>query len=149
MAAPACMTEGHGPATFIGTFLETGDAVRLCDECVPNFCAAVFERMTGVDMTPALYLASEEGQANPDGPAGSPGEVAYPPDMEPKGNTGSEAPPAAPHDADPTAEHDGIEDPAHRGHTSNGSIAPQEATASVGDRPPDEGPEIEEAGPQV
>lgn len=138
MAAPACMTEGHGPATFIGTFLETGDAVRLCDECMPNFCAAVFERMTGVDMTPALYLASEEGQQNPDGPVGEPGEVAYPPDMEPKGNTGSEAPPSAPHDTDPTVEGDVTVAPARRGRSSRSSSAPPEVDAAdAAESPPE------------
>jgi hypothetical protein len=85
MATVMCMSSdeahtplGPVPATFIGTFIPGGDSIRVCDECMPNFCAAVFERMTGVDMTPALYLASVEGQENPDGAVGHPEEVAAP-----------------------------------------------------------------------
>jgi hypothetical protein len=93
MATPMCISDDGNKATFIGTFLETGDNVRLCDDCMPQFCAAVFERMTGVDMAPAIYLASQEGQASGLEPEGSPGEVAYPPDMEPRGTS----------DVDPTS----------------------------------------------
>lgn len=79
MAMPQCMTEGHGPATFVGTFFPSGDSVRLCDECMPNFCAAVFERMTGVDMAPAILMASEEGAEIREQMKSNPEEVAVPP----------------------------------------------------------------------
>lgn len=69
MATTMCQNHPDKRATFIGTVLEPEIvAVAVCDECMPLFCAAVFEEMTGVDMAPALYLASEEGQANPEGP---------------------------------------------------------------------------------
>lgn len=129
MAGPNCMTEGHGPAKFIGTFMEDGSSVALCDECMPTFCAAVFERMTGVDMTPALYLASVEGDGERQTAPGDPQEVAYPPDMEPKGNTASEAPAAAPADTDPAAV-----DP-----TSADASEPAAQSTGGGDAPEDAG----------
>lgn len=159
MATPMCISEDGNKATFIGTFLETGDNVRLCDECMPNFCAAVFERMTGVDMTPALYLASVEGQENPDGPSGQPEEVAYPPDMEPRstsdvdptgepsgrsaehttaeGAPSSQPPPPAPADTDQAA----AEDPISEGSPTAGVKAPASMNSSSEpgqetDRPP-------------
>jgi hypothetical protein len=104
MAQILCMTEGHGPATFVGTFFPDGSGVRLCDECMPNFCAAVFQRMTGVDMSPALYLASEEGQDGLPDPDGSPEEVAAPSTASP---TGDEAAEVAAQDADEEGAHGG------------------------------------------
>lgn len=100
MAALMCMSNDGHEATFVGTFFPSGDSVRLCDECMPPFCAVVFERMTGVDMAPALFMASDEGQAALLEAEGHPEEVAAPPDMEPKGNTGPEAPGPAPADPD-------------------------------------------------
>jgi len=103
MAALMCATPGHGPATVVVAFTAGGDTVRLCDECLPNFCAAVFEQMTGVDMTPALYLASEEGQADRDALKGDPAEVAYPPMTAAEGAPTDDPPAPAPHDTDPEA----------------------------------------------
>lgn len=132
MATPMCVSEDGNKATFIGTFLESGDNVRLCDECMPNFCAAVFERMTGVDMTPALYLASVEGQENPDGPPGQPGEVAYPPDMEPHGMS----------DVDPTGAVSGptTEITTAEGAPSDGPPAPGPADTDQGAQDPTPAP---------
>lgn len=104
MAQILCMTEGHGAATFVGTFFPSGDGVRLCDECMPNFCAAVFQRMTGVDMSPALYLASEEGQDELPDTEGHPEEVAGTSTPSAPGESTDEPPPPAPHDADMAAD---------------------------------------------
>lgn len=91
--ATMCQNHPDVKATFVGTVLEPDVVnVAVCDECMPLFCAAVFEEMTGVDMSPALYLASEEGQANPDGP---------PQAQSPNGQVEEEPPGLS--DIDPTA----------------------------------------------
>jgi hypothetical protein len=142
MAALMCMTEGHGPAVFVGTFFPSGDSVRVCDECMPLFCAGVFERMTGVDLGPAMaiwHAASEDEAAEVEG---HPEEVAAPPDMEPKGNTGPEAPEPAPHDtdngADPTS--GAVSEPA-----PNGAKAPASVSSRVASSEPESPPIDREA----
>lgn len=131
MANIMCMTEGHGPATFVGTFFPDGSGVRLCDECMPNFCAAVFERMTGVDMSPALYLASEEGQDGLPEPEGNPQEVAAPSTATPPGGSTDEPPPPAPHDADMEAADPTTTSRKDSGDSAGPSAEPGDPTAGI------------------
>lgn len=60
MAAPPCMSDDGNPAVFVGTMLQTGDAVALCDECLVPWAAALLNAMTGVDPTPFLIAISDD-----------------------------------------------------------------------------------------
>jgi hypothetical protein len=54
------MSDDGNPAVFVGTMLETGNAVALCDECLVGWTAALLNLMTGVDPTPFLAAISED-----------------------------------------------------------------------------------------
>lgn len=96
MALPSCMSEDGRQAVFVGTMLQTGDAVALCDECLVMWAAALLSTMTGVDPEPFLRAISQADPAG-DTTAGAP----------------SDEPPApAPADNDPDA------DPSVPGRTS-------------------------------
>ncbi len=84
MAMPQCMSDDGNQAVFVGTMLQTGDAVALCDQCIVPWAAALLNVMTGVDPAPFLAAVSE-----PDPVAG----VA-------EGAPSDEPPPAAPADSD-------------------------------------------------
>lgn len=60
MAAPRCMSDDGNPAVFVGTMLQTGDAVALCDECLVSWSAALLNIMTGIDPTPFLMAVSDD-----------------------------------------------------------------------------------------
>lgn len=87
MAAPPCMSDDGNQAVFVGTMLQTGDAVALCDECLVAWSAALLNAMTGVDPTPFL-------QAISDGPPERP-EPADEPPAEPA-DAGDAGTPATP-----------------------------------------------------
>lgn len=53
------MSGDERPAVFVGTMLETGDAVALCDICLVGWCSALLNVMTGVDPEPFLRAVSE------------------------------------------------------------------------------------------
>ena len=59
MASPACMSDDGRDAVFVGTMLQTGDAVALCDECLVPWSAALLQALTGVDPTPFLRAVSD------------------------------------------------------------------------------------------
>lgn len=99
MAAPPCMSEDGRPAVFVGTMLQTGDAVALCDECLVMWAAALLQAMTGVDPAPFIAAISEGDPAG-DAAAGAPA---------------SEPPAPAPADTDDAS------DPPGNGRTSAGS----------------------------
>jgi hypothetical protein len=63
MAAPQCMSQDGNAAVFIGTFLQTGQPVAVCDECMVPWAAAVLQGMTGVDPAPFLQAISEPDSA--------------------------------------------------------------------------------------
>lgn len=63
MANPACMSGDGKEAVFVGTMLQTGDAVALCDECLVAWSAAVLQAMTGVDPAPFIQAISEPAEA--------------------------------------------------------------------------------------
>jgi hypothetical protein len=54
------MSSDGNSAVFVGTMLETGDAVALCDECMVPWAAALLNAMTGVDPTPFLVAISDD-----------------------------------------------------------------------------------------
>jgi hypothetical protein len=54
------MSEDGRPAVFVGTMLQTGDAVALCDECLVAWSAALLYTMTGVDPEPFLRAISDD-----------------------------------------------------------------------------------------
>ena len=101
MALPSCMSDDGRQAVFVGTMLQTGDAVALCDECLVMWAAALLQAMTGVDPQPFIAAMSEADPAG-DVTAGAP----------------SDEPPApAPADTDPDA------DPPVSGRSQRGSRA--------------------------
>lgn len=58
------------PAVFVGTMLQTGDAVALCDDCLVPWAAALLNAMTGVDPMPFLAAVASDGEdAAPSDPA--------------------------------------------------------------------------------
>lgn len=65
MAPPPCMSSDGRPAVFVGTFLETGDSVALCDECLVPWAAAILAAMTGLDATPFLQAISDDAPPAP------------------------------------------------------------------------------------
>lgn len=82
MAAPQCQSGDGNPAALIGTFLEGGQPVALCNDCLVPWAAALIEGMTGYEMAPVLAAAlADDGEEPGEGsgePAGeeqeSPGE---------------------------------------------------------------------------
>lgn len=100
MAPPSCMTEDGRPAVFVGTFLQTGDAVAVCDDCLVMFAAALLRDMTGLDPAPFLAAISDD-QTDPG--AEAPGQV---PDVTSgalttsEGAPSDEPPPPGPADSD-------------------------------------------------
>lgn len=102
MALPACMSDDGNPAVFVGTMLQTGDSVALCDNCLANWAVAVVSTMTGVDPAPFIAAISEDVPTTAEGAP-------------------TDEPPApAPADTDSEAR---MPDPAS-GLTSNGSAGP-------------------------
>ena len=63
MAAPQCMSGDGQPAVFVGTLLQSGEAVALCDECLVPWAAAMLHAMTGVDPTPFLLAVASDEEA--------------------------------------------------------------------------------------
>jgi len=60
MAGPQCMSGDGNAAVFVGTMLETGDSVELCDVCLVAWAAALLQAMTGVDPEPFLRAISDD-----------------------------------------------------------------------------------------
>lgn len=119
MAAPPCMGEDGRQAVFVGTMLQTGDAVALCDECLVMWASALLQAMTGIDPEPFLRAVSEvsDGQeAERNTPAAEATDTV--PDVS-HGMPSDEPPPPAPHDTDDgerwSAEHATAEEAAAAG----------------------------------
>jgi hypothetical protein len=109
------MSNDGNAAIFIGTFLSSGDAVALCNDCMPAWASAVTSGMLGID--PDLYavaVAAMEKDAEA-ADANDPGDTGAPPAMIETPNTGSSAPAPAPADTDDDTElredDDGFEPP--------------------------------------
>ena len=56
---PECMAEDGQAAVFVGTFLQNGQSVAVCDEHLVYFCADTLHTMTGVDPAPFIVAISE------------------------------------------------------------------------------------------
>jgi len=56
------MSDDGNNAVFIGTFLQSGDAVTLCGECLPLWAAGLIEVMIGADMSGIVAAASEPAE---------------------------------------------------------------------------------------
>lgn len=81
MAAPLCMSNDGKPAVFIGTFLEKGDSVTLCEDCLPDFTSAITASMNGIPPEVFAGVVDQLRQAAEDGEGPAPAEMAAPPDM--------------------------------------------------------------------
>ena len=95
MAAPPCMSGDGRPAVFVGTLLQTGQAVALCDECLVPWAAALLQGMTGVDATPFIAAIADDVDATPLTAEDEQTMRAQPPETPPD-------PPAAPPADGPT-----------------------------------------------
>lgn len=57
---PACMIEDCAtPATFIGTFFDTGDSIKVCGDHFVEFMAGTLEAITGIPVTMLITLPPE------------------------------------------------------------------------------------------
>lgn len=79
MANVPCMTDGHAQAVFIGTFLESGDSIQLCNECLANFAGAITAQVNGIDLDVFEGVLKELGDASAEGLAEAAAEFAAPP----------------------------------------------------------------------
>ena len=84
MAMPACMSDDGRPAVFVGTMLQTGDSVALCDECMVPWAAAILNAMTGVDPTPFLAAVSEDAPTTAEGAPTDEAPAPAPADTDPE-----------------------------------------------------------------
>lgn len=148
MAAPQCMSNDGNRATFVGTFLETGDGVTLCEQCLPDFMGAVMAQMLGID--PEEFSAAIENlQAGAEAmEAGDPAEVAYPPHTATAGAPTDEPPAPAPADADPQAERDPTSAVGETGESDAGAKPTANSTAASSEESPPTGDIEAEAGAQ-
>lgn len=84
MAGPACQNHPDVPASFLATFLASGDTVAVCDECLVPFTAAILNTLTGVDPAPFLAAVSDDTSPDPSGNGGDPSTAAEePPEGKP------------------------------------------------------------------
>lgn len=90
MAPPQCESGDGNPAVFVGTFLQTGQPVALCDDCLVPWSAALLQAMTGVDPTPFLAAISDGADSSPAAPGVQDSPPAPPPAGGPDPQTASE-----------------------------------------------------------
>jgi hypothetical protein len=75
MASLPCQFHEDQGAVFIGTFLETGMSLTVCQECLRDFFATTLEEMSGIPITailqmdPAQFSAEAEQAAEESAPA--------------------------------------------------------------------------------
>ena len=69
------MAQDGQAAVFVGTFLQNGQSVAVCDEHLVYFCADTLATMTGLDPTPFIAAISDEpGEEVPLEPPAEPAE---------------------------------------------------------------------------
>ena len=73
---PECMAQDGQAAVFVGTFLQNGQSVAVCDEHLVYFCADTLATMTGLDPTPFIAAISDE----PGEEVGMGGDLQFPAD---------------------------------------------------------------------
>jgi hypothetical protein len=124
MASPQCNSDDGRQATFVGTFLQTGDAVALCDDCLAGFAASLTASMFGVpaDELQALIAAHEDDDPAVQEPA--PNEVAYPmQEPDPTPAAANEAAASSPTVPDAPVDADGAGEPPPEPETEAGQVA--------------------------
>lgn len=140
MPVPMCQSDDGNAATFIGTFIETQQGVRVCDDCLPLFMATMFQEVTGVDMSPAIAIwtqASEQAEQV----AQQAGEAAQAALAEAEATAaGGDPPVPAPADQDQAADDPGMTSENHSGATGGPSPeADSTAPGTEAESPPVEG----------
>lgn len=100
MAGPACMSNDDNGAVFVGTFLQDGSSVALCNDCLPQFMVAVLAQMEGIEIEALAAEIVRLAGNQPDDPAAAAAEVAYPPHDTSHGAPTDEPPAPAPADTD-------------------------------------------------
>lgn len=136
MAGPPCMSNDGNGAVFVGTFLENGDAVALCDECLPGFAIALTASMTGTDLEALTGFLDAQNTEAPDDPAAGAAELAAPPQSAEPPARGGEPPAVQPADDDPEAGWDFTRPTRDDGPTRNGSSGQPAGTDANGQPPP-------------
>lgn len=128
MAAPQCMSNDGKQAVFIGTFMQNGDSVALCEDCLPAFTASVTADMFGVE-GPALltWLQENQGEDAP-GDESTAAELAAPPAMLPDSPSAGQVPEPAPADTDA-----GAADPTSAPSTKSGATSTGTTTTDTAD----------------
>lgn len=118
---PACTSGDGNEAVFVGTMLQTGDAVALCDQCLVGWAAALLNVMTGVDPTPFIAAISDDVSTVD---LGDPPAATHAP-LDPDAET----------DPPPQIGLDGRTSPASRGHGTGGGRRERRTTIGA-DEPP-------------
>lgn len=137
MAAPACMSDDGNPAIFVGTFLQNGDAVALCEDCLPQFAVAIAAQMTGIEVEQLAGIVAHLAAGDVEDPAGAAAEVAAPVHTTATGAPSDEPPAPAPADSDDgDALSNYPHDPKRNGRGSRGSSARHTGTADA-EAPPE------------
>lgn len=136
MAGPPCMSSDGNAAVFVGTFLENGDAVALCGECLPGFAIALTASMTGTDIEALTGFLDAQVGGQPDEPAVVAAELAAPPQSAEPPARGGEPPAVQPADDDPEAGWDFTRPTGDDGPMSNGSSGQHTGTAANEKPPP-------------
>lgn len=136
MAGPPCMSNDGNAAVFVGTFLENGDSVALCGECLPGFAIALTAGMTGTDIEAlAGFLDAQDAEATAD-VAAQAAELAAPPQAAEPPTRGGEPPAVGPADDDQEAGWDFTRPTQDDGPMSNGSSGQPTGTAANEKPPP-------------
>lgn len=136
MAGPPCMSNDGNGAVFVGTFLENGDAVALCGECLPGFAIALTASMTGTDIEALTGFLDAQDAETPDDVAVQAAELAAPPQSAEPPERGGEPPAVAPADGDQEAGWDFTRRTENDGPTQNGSSGQPTGTAANEAPPP-------------
>jgi hypothetical protein len=123
MAGLQCMSQDGKGAVFTGTFLQNGDSVALCEDCLPEFLVAVASQMLGVDLAGLQAAIADLQTDGPADPALAGAEAAYPPHNTAEGAPTNEPPAPAPADDDGQAGDAHAAYPTTRHTTQNGSSA--------------------------
>ena len=130
------MSDDGNAAVFVGTFLQNGDAVALCGDCLPQFAVAVAANTTGVPVDALAAAVAKLEAEHADMQPSDPAEVAAPPHMAEHGAPTDEPPAPAPADPDPTVDNGPSASSKRVGRTPNGSGAPVTGTAGDADESP-------------
>lgn len=140
MAGPACMSDDGNAAVFVGTFLQDGSSVALCNDCLPQFMVAVLAQMEGIEIEALAAEIVRLAGNQPDDPAAAASEVAYPPHMTTEGAPTDEPPEPAPADTDIQDEGSHANYPTTRRTTSNeSSDQPTGTGGTANESPPTNG----------